>query len=294
MSGKDFSLLLPNITIWNLEHKLKVCHSQNTAVAYRYGIIGISHTCFAVSSGEIPWLFHDLFEFPWLFSPIFHNFSMISMTRFFHDCGNPLLSSTEVTLFIDCNNYLQSETLLKPRDDVACDVMSRLSDPHLMKLATYALLPVKCLQCPALITACIIRPTNCFLLQLFVSPFLSHRFPDVASLVDFLYCLVCLREILLDKKFETWPKFRVVTAPGLKFRVVSRPPWPRLAARLVSSHSDRICIEMCSQTIDGVDSWKLNNRYTSTNGKTMVSENNGTSVAFTRHWARLSYEELFQ
>ena len=36
-----------------------------------------------------------------------------------------LLSSTEVTLFIDCNNYLQSETLLKPRDDVACDVMSR-------------------------------------------------------------------------------------------------------------------------------------------------------------------------
>ena len=30
-----------------------------------------------------------------------------------------------MTLFIDCNNYLQSETLLKPRDDVACDVMSR-------------------------------------------------------------------------------------------------------------------------------------------------------------------------
>ena len=38
----------------NLEHKLKVCHSQNTAVAYRYGIIGISRTCFAISSGEIP------------------------------------------------------------------------------------------------------------------------------------------------------------------------------------------------------------------------------------------------
>ena len=30
-----------------------------------------------------------------------------------------------MTLFIECNNYLQSETLLKPRDDVACDVMSR-------------------------------------------------------------------------------------------------------------------------------------------------------------------------
>ena len=30
-----------------------------------------------------------------------------------------------MTLFIDCNNYLQSETLLKPRDDVAWDVMSR-------------------------------------------------------------------------------------------------------------------------------------------------------------------------
>ncbi len=137
-----------------------------------------------------------------------------------------------MTLFIDCNNYLQSETLLKPRDNVACDVMSRLSDPHLMKLATYALLPVKFLQW-APITACIIRPTNCFLLQLFVSPFLSHRFPDVASLVNFLYCLVCLREILLDKKFETWPKFRVVTAHGLTFRVVNRPPRPRLAARLI-------------------------------------------------------------
>ena len=30
-----------------------------------------------------------------------------------------------MTLFIDCNHYLQSETLLKPRDDVACHVMSR-------------------------------------------------------------------------------------------------------------------------------------------------------------------------
>ena len=36
--------------------------------------------------------------------------------------------------------------------------------------------------------------------------------------VDFLYCLVCLREILLHKKIKTWNKFRVVTAPVLKFR----------------------------------------------------------------------------
>ena len=50
--------------------------------------------------------------------------------------------------------------------------------------------------------------------------------------MDFLYCLVCLREILLHKKIKTWKKFRVVTAPVLKFRVVSRPPCPRLAARL--------------------------------------------------------------
>ena len=112
--------------------------------------------------------------------------------------------------------------------------MSRLSDPHLMKLATYALLPVKRLQW-TLITACIIRPhiLTVFLLQLFVSPFLSHRFPDVAppSLVDFLYCLV---------SFETWPKFRVATAPGLKFRVVSRPPWPCLAARLPRKRMTRL------------------------------------------------------
>ena len=41
-----------------------------------------------------------------------------------------------LTLFIDCN--LQSETLLTPRCDVACDVMSILSvsDSHLRKLAT--------------------------------------------------------------------------------------------------------------------------------------------------------------
>ena len=50
--------------------------------------------------------------------------------------------------------------------------------------------------------------------------------------MDFLYCLVCLREILLHKKIKTWKKSRVVTAPVLKFRVVSRPPCPRLAARL--------------------------------------------------------------
>ena len=50
--------------------------------------------------------------------------------------------------------------------------------------------------------------------------------------MDFLYCLVCLREILLHKKIKTWKKSRVVTASVLKFRVVSRPPCPRLAARL--------------------------------------------------------------
>ena len=33
------------------------------------------------------------------------------------------------------------------------------------------------------------------------------------------------------KKIKTWKKFRVVTAPVLKFRVVSRPSCPRLAAR---------------------------------------------------------------
>ena len=54
-----------------------------------------------------------------------------------------LLSSTEVTLFIDSN--LQSEQLLTPRGEVACDVMYRLSDPRLRKLATYDL-PVKILQ----------------------------------------------------------------------------------------------------------------------------------------------------
>ena len=27
-------------------------------------------------------------------------------------------------------------------------------------------------------------------------------FPDVASFVDYLYCIVCLREILLHKKFQ--------------------------------------------------------------------------------------------
>ena len=48
-----------------------------------------------------------------------------------------LLSNTEEMLFIDCN--LQIETLLMKRGDVACDVMSRLSDPHLRKLATYDL-----------------------------------------------------------------------------------------------------------------------------------------------------------
>ena len=46
---------------------------------------------------------------------------------------------------------------------------------------------------------------------------------------------------------------------------------------LVSALSDRICIEMCSLTIDDVDSRRLNDRYRVTCGKTMVSENNGTA-----------------
>ena len=125
------------------------------------------------------------------------------------------------------------------KGDMACDVMSRLSDPHLRKLATYshAFLIASCevfLQC-AQITAFII--TNCFGYScLFLSLTLFRvSFPDVASFVDFLYCLVCLREILLHKKMKTWKKFRVVTAPVLKFRMVSRPPCPHLAARLLYS-----------------------------------------------------------
>ena len=57
--------------------------------------------------------------------------------------------------------------------------------------------------------------------HLFTAPYLTGIILVVA--VDFLYCLVCLREILLHKKIKTWKKFRVV----------SRPPCPRLAARLV-------------------------------------------------------------
>ena len=128
-----------------------------------------------------------------------------------------------MTLFVDCNNYLQSETRLKPRDDVACDVMSTLSDPHQMKLATYALLPVKFLQ-RAPITACIIRPTNCFsativCFSLSFASFFRRCFLGGLSTALFVY-----GKYYLIKKIKTWPKFRVVTAPGLKFRVVSRPP----------------------------------------------------------------------
>ena len=48
--------------------------------------------------------------------------------------------------------------------------------------------------------------------------------------IGLLPCLVTGHYLI--KKIKTWPKFRVVTAPGLKFRVVSRPPCPRLAARM--------------------------------------------------------------
>ena len=57
-----------------------------------------------------------------------------------------------------------------------------------------------------------------------------------------------------------------------------------MRSALVSPLSDRIGIEMCSLTIDDVDSGRLNDRYRATCGKTMGSENNGTAiaVAFTR------------
>ena len=61
---------------------------------------------------------------------------------------------------------------------------------------------------------------------MFTAPYLTGII--LVVVVDFLYCLVCLREILLHKKIKTWKKFRVVTAPVLKFRVVSRPPCPAL------------------------------------------------------------------
>ena len=50
-----------------------------------------------------------------------------------------------------------------------------------------------------------------------------------------------------------------------------------MRSALVSPLSDRICIEMCSLTIEDVDSRRLNDRYRATCGKTMVSENNGTA-----------------
>ena len=50
-----------------------------------------------------------------------------------------------------------------------------------------------------------------------------------------------------------------------------------MLSALVSPLSDRICIEMCSLTIDDVDSGRLNDRYRATCGKTMASENNGTA-----------------
>ena len=50
----------------------------------------ISHAWFAISSGEIPWLFHEVLNFHDFIS--FAHFPRLSMTRFFsmlfHDCGN--------------------------------------------------------------------------------------------------------------------------------------------------------------------------------------------------------------
>ena len=123
-----------------------------------------------------------------------------------------------MTLFIDCNNYLQSETRLKPRDDVACDVMSTLSDPHQMKFATYALLPVKFLQ-RAPITACIIRPTNCFsativCFSLSFASFFRRCFLGGLSTA----LIVCLREILLDKKNQNMAQIQGGHCPWSKIQ----------------------------------------------------------------------------
>ena len=92
--------LQPNVIIWNLEHKLKVCHSQITAVGL-YKAMELSEflmlSLLTVSSGafrdflqiifnfqnifnfhdfirfaHFPWLFDDkifLHAFPWLSEP---------------------------------------------------------------------------------------------------------------------------------------------------------------------------------------------------------------------------------
>ena len=46
----------------------------------------------------------------------------------------------------------------------------------------------------------------------------AYRFPDIASLVDFLYCLVCLREILLDKKIKNMAQIQGGHCPWSKIQ----------------------------------------------------------------------------
>ena len=182
------------------------------------------------------------------FRPFSITFPWLSMTRFFLDCGNPEIkrtyfpvqkrrSSSIAIIIYKVKRFWSRETMWPVMSCLDC-----LTHIWWNLLRTLCFLWNVCNERRSLL-ALLGLLTGFFLLQLFVSTFLSHRFPDVASLVAFLYCLVCLREILLDKKFETWPKLRVVTAPGLKFRAVSRPPWPRFAARLSTpppSHIPRI------------------------------------------------------
>ena len=65
----------------------------------------------------------------------------------------------------------------------------------------------------------------------FTAPYLTGRYYTSSS--SGLSILPCL--FPGNKKIKTWKEFRVVTAHVLKFRVVSRPPCPRLAARLPTS-----------------------------------------------------------
>ena len=67
------------------------------------------------------------------------------------------------------------------------------------------------------------------LVQLFVSLPLSHIvFQTLLPWWTFYTALFVYGKYYVIKKIKTWPKFRGVTAPALKFRVVSRPPCPRL------------------------------------------------------------------
>ena len=136
----------------------------------------------------------------------FHDkiFSML-----FHDCGNPEIkrtyfpvqkwrSSSIAIIIYKVKSFWSRETMWPVISCLDCL-------PHIWwnLLHTLCFLWYFCNERRSLLA--LLGLLTGFLLQLFVSPFLSHRFPDVASLVDFLYCLVCLREILLDKKSKHGP-----------------------------------------------------------------------------------------